>query len=214
MPTHAQRDAFDREVRYAIRHDLRSARALLTHGPQPFAAPERFLTYAIRRDDVEAVAMLTDLGAPVARALRKVSGIHVQCVAVLLKHATPAMLNATDGYFDPLWLAVYRSTRGQNFDPMLDPLEAAGADITWAGLERAFDSEEDLASFKADLNRTWKDSNTGYLMLTLRERLDRNAARAHYVRTCAAKLGDRLAQVTPEQHAASLKDMEARGLMW
>ncbi|MBJ9659099.1 hypothetical protein [Burkholderia gladioli] len=213
MSTHAQRNAFDREVRYAIRHDLRSARALLIHGPKPFAAPERFLTYAIRRDDVEAVAMLTDLGAPVARALRKVSGIHGQCVTVLLKHATPAMLNATDGYFDPLWIAVYRNTYCQGFDQMLDRLEAAGADITWVGVERAFDNEEDLAYFKADLNRTWKDSNTGCLMLVLRERLDRNEVRAHAVRTCTAKVTDRLARVTPEQHAATIKRGESSVLM-
>lgn len=175
MTTTAQREAFDREVRYAIRHDLRAACALLNHGPKALAAPKRFLTYAIRRDDFEAVELLTDLGAPTARVLRKLTGIPPTCMAVLLRKTTPGMLNATEGYFETLWLAIYRNTYHLSFDRTLDRLEAAGADITWAGLERAFGNEDDVAFFKRHLSDPRLAPNTRARLAALRERLDRNS---------------------------------------
>ncbi|SDG94612.1 hypothetical protein SAMN05216466_106145 [Paraburkholderia phenazinium] len=164
--THAQRDAFDREVRYALRHDVRTARALLTYGPQEYGAPERFMSFtsAIRqnRHAAKAVAMLLDLGAPASRTLRKVPVIPMDCLAVLLKHTTPAMLNGLDGYYEPLWLATFRNAEHpvnsseaavltKSYATILDQLEAAGADVTWPGLARVFTNEEDLEFFKGAL---------------------------------------------------------------
>ncbi|MCA8148138.1 hypothetical protein [Burkholderia vietnamiensis] len=189
MSVNAQRDAFDREVRYALRHDLRSARALLTHGPKGFAAPGRFLSYAVRRDDPVAVTLLIDLGAPVARVLRKAPAIQKDCLSVLVQNATPALLNGTDGYYYPLWLAAlgnayhYAGENGTSLHDryaagcaeVLDVLEAAGADVTWAGLERAFDNEDEVAFFRSHVADQGLSQYERARMRVLNDRLARNA---------------------------------------